>query len=1135
MESRYFWKTLWVILMPIAVRAQNPTLTSPTSPPAICSGATFSYLPTSSAPQTSFTWVFVPSSGITAKTTQGQGAIASVLIDNTNAPVNATFQVTLTTATGSSTANVVVTVNPPPTAGFTLNQAAACLTGNNFTFTNTSTGAPPLSYFWSAGDRTNSLATNLTHTYPTSGQFPVQLTTRNAYNCFATATQVVTVYPTPLADFTDAYANGAYQFTNTSVGSPTSYSWNFGDGTTSNTANPAHTFAAGGTYPVVLTVTNAQGCATSMTEDITTPTGGAAGFTVGPSAGICQGATFAFTDRSAGAPVSYQWNFGDGTPFGAGAAPTHTYASAGAFTVTETVSYAGSSSTVSQLVNVYPSPNIGLLMGGTTVCAGSSSGAIIFQPGNDALQFSWTVSDPSIGLQNGSGTYIPAFTVANATPNPVASTLTVSAVSPYGCPISDQNRTFTIKPSPALTDSLPMLEVCAGTTITVPAFTANLAGTTFAWTTTDSLTGLPSSGTGDIAPFVAVNNDSITLTTGLRVVPQFNGCSGVTKEMIYTVDPVPTLDTSAGRPGLCSGTVLSYVPKALAIGTTYAWSRAVQSGISQGAASGNDSIHEVLSSTSSAAVSVVYQYQLTAGNCSSSEPLTVQVLPVPALSGPLDTAVCSGALFRYVPGSATSGASFSWTRAAVSGVNNAPGAGADSIHEVLSNAGLTAVAVQYQYTLSAAGCSQTQDLAVEVNPQPLISLVSPDTQAVCPGGSTQPVTFNVQPAGTSYAWTTDNPGIGLNAGSGSGAVPAFAGVNAGNAPVVAHVRAIAQTAAGCVSTPSGLYTYVVNPAPVATIAEPASTLWCPGTPVSLSASGGNTYQWFYGGSVIGTSSGLAANDSGTYAVQAANTFGCADTADISLSLYPQPQASFIFQTSCLDTPVVFTNTSTEALNLPVTYSWSNGIGGTSTAVSPTFTYQTAGQYTVSLTVTPQGCAAQAATASMPISITTPLPGEKLVDQFVQSGKGASISGRSFTGATYDWMPASGLSDPLVVDPTALLTAPQAYTIAMTMPTGCVTTDTLRVDLIGADVVYIPGGFTPNGDGRNDLFVIAGLNNYPGSSLAVFDRWGKKVYYSSDYQNNWDGGGVMAGTYVYVLELKIPNGGKEYRGTLVVMR
>ena len=69
-----------------------------------------------------------------------------------------------------------------------------------------------------------------------------------------------------------------------------------------------------------------------------------------------------------------------------------------------------------------------------------------------------------------------------------------------------------------------------------------------------------------------------------------------------------------------------------------------------------------------------------------------------------------------------------------------------------------------------------------------------------------------------------------------------------------------------------------------------------------------------------------------------------------------------------------------------------------------------------------------------------------------------------------------------------------------------------------DGVFAPNVFTPNNDGINDYFYFLGLVKYPNSELTVFDRWGKKILYSSNYKNDWDGENYPEGTYLYVLKI-----------------
>ena len=88
-----------------------------------------------------------------------------------------------------------------------------------------------------------------------------------------------------------------------------------------------------------------------------------------------------------------------------------------------------------------------------------------------------------------------------------------------------------------------------------------------------------------------------------------------------------------------------------------------------------------------------------------------------------------------------------------------------------------------------------------------------------------------------------------------------------------------------------------------------------------------------------------------------------------------------------------------------------------------------------------------------------------------------------------------------------------YHFINTNANGCA--DTVAVTVIAPGIV-IPNIFTPNNDGKNDVFKIAGLESFPGSQLLIFNRWGNQVYQAGDYLNNWDGSGLAEGTYYYVL-------------------
>lgn len=132
-----------------------------------------------------------------------------------------------------------------------------------------------------------------------------------------------------------------FSFFDQSSGGVTARTWNFGDGTVSTAQNPTHVYGAAGQYIVTLNATNGTTNAQyTAAVNVAAPTPAtppvAADFAFSP-AGPVAGSAVTFIDASTGAPTQWAWNFGDGYTTNQ-QSPTHTYASAGAYTVTLSVS-----------------------------------------------------------------------------------------------------------------------------------------------------------------------------------------------------------------------------------------------------------------------------------------------------------------------------------------------------------------------------------------------------------------------------------------------------------------------------------------------------------------------------------------------------------------------------------------------------------------------------------------------------------------------------------------------------------------------------------------------------------------------------------------------------------------------------
>ena len=138
---------------------------------------------------------------------------------------------------------------------------------------------------------------------------------------------------TPVAAFTANRTSGtaplAVQFTDSSTNSPTSWSWTFGDGQTSNLQSPSHTYTAAGNYTVNLTARNAGGADDERKVDyiavsapVVIPPAPVANFTATPRTGTAPLAV-QFTDASTGTGITnWSWTFGDGQTSTCRARPT---------------------------------------------------------------------------------------------------------------------------------------------------------------------------------------------------------------------------------------------------------------------------------------------------------------------------------------------------------------------------------------------------------------------------------------------------------------------------------------------------------------------------------------------------------------------------------------------------------------------------------------------------------------------------------------------------------------------------------------------------------------------------------------------------------------------------------------------
>lgn len=213
-----------------------------------------------------------------------------------------------------------------------------------------------------------------------------------------------------LANFTANPTSGCspliVNFTNTSTGNVTSYSWNFGNGASSTLANPSTTYTAPGVYTVSLTVSGTGGSNTKTSSNlITVNPQPSVSFSAADTAG-CPCKTVNFNSNVVGnssGPVTYQWSFGDGAT-SSQPNPSHTYCNPGIFDVTLVATNSvGCSKTVLRqgYINIYQPPVASTNASTNVLC--QVPGSVTFtnnSTGTGPLTAAWTFGDGGTGTGN---------------------------------------------------------------------------------------------------------------------------------------------------------------------------------------------------------------------------------------------------------------------------------------------------------------------------------------------------------------------------------------------------------------------------------------------------------------------------------------------------------------------------------------------------------------------------------------------------------------------------------------------------------------------------------------------------------------------------------------------------------------
>lgn len=601
--------------------------------------------------------------------------------------------------------------------------------------------------------------------------------------------------------------------------------------------------------------------------------------------------------------------------------------------------------------------------------------------------------------------------------------------------------------------------------------------------------------------YTPVNNPSNTGTYSV-VVSVGTNCDGNDATYISFVN-TPTVSVSDVT--YCSGTAATLTANAPS-GVTYSWT-------GPGGFTGNT---QTVTPTGSG----VYTVVVTAGSCSASTTATATEIEQPTANLGNDVGFCAGGSSVLDPGYAPNtqfGTTYSWT------LNGASTGGNTQTLTATQN-GTYIVTI----TNSSGGttCVATDTINVNVITAPTVTI---GDVSYCQGGAQPQLTATTNVSGFNFSWT--GPG-GFT----------------GNTQTVTATNGTGQYIV-TVSDPSGSCPNATATANVTEIENPTPSLSnqgvCQGVDVTLNSNYpansqfGTTYSWTGPGGFSGNTQSVQTNGAGTYTVTVTNTLlgvTCTNSASMNLTWNPIPSISVADEVTCQNSSGNASVTLTSSAS-GVTYQWFTNGAPIPNATNATYTTGISGTYVVE--VDASGCK-NSDTATVTINA---LPAPALIDSvtsatenvlFCANTPPVLLSGfTSGSNLVYVWT----LNGQTLINSGAVLpvTEEGTYAVTITDANGCSATDEIIVieepcDIIPHNVI------TPDlKDGLNDVLVFENLLEFAKRKLQVFDRWGKLVYEADPYNNNWNGGDEVSGTYYYILEINNNIDTKKYHGDVMIIR
>ncbi len=716
----------------------------------------------------------------------------------------------------------------------------------NFNNTTTISGATISSWFWNFGNGFTSTLANPNTSYSSAGNYTVSLIATASTGCKDTMTRLIHINDSPVSNFSYLFncAIDSVFFTNTSTilsGAFASWSWDFGDATSSSAQNPVHNYAAGGSFITSLTAVSDSGCTHTFIDTI---------FLNKPTAAFssstgCPGASINFIDSSyfsSATITGWQWYFGDGATSTL-QNPTHIYATSGIYVVSLVASSSVScADSIFQTIFIDSKPIVNY---GADVLSGCVPLLVSFSDSSSASigsNYYWDFGDGfTSSLQNATHIYSTGGTytvklIVTTSGGCSDSLISVSYINVYSLPV----------PNFSFADG------CSGSITSFSDSSTVVGGSITSWDW-DFGDGSSSSLQNPTSIYSSTGTYSVNL-----IVISNQGCSDSVSQLIV-IDGSPIVKFGADNLSGCMPLLVSFTDTSItAFGSSYLWNFG-----DGGTSVLQNPVHTYL-------VSGIFTVKLivtTPAGCIDSLTkiayINVNNTPGANFAAPSG---CSGTNLIFTDSSTiSSGTITSWDWDFGNG-NSSSLQNSSSIYT--SSGTYTATLI----VTSALGCSDTLSQTITIDSKPIVKFGG-DTLFGCAPLIVNFVDSSITASGSTYLWNFGDGGISVLQN------PTHTYLASGTY----SVKLVVSTPGGCIDSLTKLNYIIVQNFPVALFTASPTTALLPNATITFTnqSIGGVTWLWDFG---EGTVSGLSSPsntyiDAGGYVVclTAYSAIGCANT------------------------------------------------------------------------------------------------------------------------------------------------------------------------------------------------------------------------------------------------------------------